>query len=176
MESQNLESVMDVMCCMVDAEKTVSAFYQACAERFTENEVFWKELAREESVHAEMLCRIMRTVKRRPEQFQIGNVSPLSVVSSFILRVNDDLHKVHNHQLDEDGAIFRAFHMESVLIEERYMEAVQTENKAYLRVLNQLRSAEVEHKTKIAKRMKQHKSYESPEAACATHDQNSEPE
>ncbi len=162
MGSEELHSVMQVMSVMIDAEKTVSAFYQACAEQFTENEAFWKELAHEESVHAEMLSRIIRTVKKRPEEFQVGAFSPLNVVSSFILGVKKDLHKLRNHHLDEDGAIFKAFHIESVFIEERYMEAVITENKKYMSVLNQLRSAEVEHKTKIAKRMKRHKSYEAP--------------
>ncbi len=163
MSSEELQSVMDIMMRMIEAENAVSDFYQACAEEFCQNECFWKELADEESVHAEMLSRITTTVKKRPEEFHIGKVSPLSVISSFILGLKADTHKLHSGLLDDDGAIYRAFHIESVFIEEKFMHAVVTENKKYLGVLNQLQAAEVEHKSKIAKRMKRHKSYEAPE-------------
>jgi hypothetical protein len=52
MVSEDLASVLDVMALMIDAEKIVSHPYQACAERFRENEELWKELVREELVHA----------------------------------------------------------------------------------------------------------------------------
>jgi rubrerythrin len=160
MVSENLESVMDVMGLMIDAEKTVSDFYQACAGRFCENEDLWKELVREELGHAEMLSRILRTVKKRPEEFRMGNVAGLKVVNTFIQGVRGDLQKVLSGQLDEEAAIFKAFHIESTFIEQKYTEAIATENEKYLNVLNQLRAGSSDHKAKIAKRMKRHKSYE----------------
>jgi rubrerythrin len=160
MVSENLESVMDVMRLMIDSEKTVSEFYQACSEQFCQDEAFWKELAHEESVHAEMLSRIVRTVQKKPQEFQLGNASSIPEVNSFIEGVKGDLHRVRGGQMDEDAAIFKAFHIESTFIEQKYADAVATENQKYLGVLNELRSESGDHKAKIAKRMKGHKSYD----------------
>jgi rubrerythrin len=160
MVSENLESVMDVMRLMIDAEKTMSDLYQECAERFPGSEDLWKGLVHEELVHAEMLSRIMQTVKKRPEEFQIGNIASLPVVNSFIQGVKNDLQKLRVGQLDEDAAIFKAFHIESMFIEQKYTDAIATENEKYLNVLNQLRVETGDHKAKIAKRMKRHKSYQ----------------
>jgi rubrerythrin len=159
MPLETLESVMDVMRLMIDAEKTVSDFYHACSERFCQDEDFWKELEHEETVHAEMLSRIVRTVQKKPEEFQLGKASSIPVVNSFIEGVKGDLHRVRGGQMDEDAAIFKAFHIESTFIEQKYAEAIATENRKYLRVLNELRSESGDHKAKIAKRMKGHKSY-----------------
>jgi hypothetical protein len=64
MVSENLESVMDVMGLMIDAEKTVSDFYQACTERFRVNEDLWKELVREDLVQTDRFgLRIIEGVR-----------------------------------------------------------------------------------------------------------------
>lgn len=94
MVSENLESVMGVMRLMIEAEKTVSDFYHACSERSFEDEVFWKKLEHEGTVHEEMLSSVVRTVQKKTEEFRIGKASSIPMVSSFIKGVEGDLHKV----------------------------------------------------------------------------------
>ncbi len=162
MVSKNLESVMEVMHLLIGVERAVSDFYQACSKRFPQNQDFWKQLEHEETVHAEMLSLMLRRVSENPQEFQVGNVASITGINSFVERLQEDLQKVQSGQLDEDAAIFKAFHIESTFIEQKYTEAVRTQNEKYLSVLNQLRAETDVHKAKIAKRMKSHKSYESP--------------
>lgn len=45
--------------------------------------------------------------------------------------------------MDEDAAIFKAFHIESMFIQQKYTDAVAAESKKYLSVPNQLRAETV---------------------------------
>ena len=159
MSSADLETLMNLMRTMIEAENTVSEFYRACSEKFSESEQFWLDLANEESTHADMLSIIANTVKRRPEEFQMGKSMPRAAVKSFINRVSDALAKLRAGHMSEDGAISVAFHIESTFIEQKYTEAISTQNEKYLATLEKLQAAEEQHKLRIAHRMKSHKTY-----------------
>ena len=106
-----------------------------------------------------MLSIIANTVKKKPEEFQSGKSMPRAAVKSFINRVNGAMAKLRADQMSEDGAISVAFHIESTFIEQKYTEVISTQNKKYLATLAKLQAAETEHKTRIAHRMKSHKTY-----------------
>jgi rubrerythrin len=164
MPSTDLNSLMALMRTMIEAETTVSEFYRACSGKFCENEKFWTDLANEESMHAEMLSRIVNTIKKTPQEFQVGKTLPIATVKSFVQRIRSDLNRLQEGRLNEEGAIAAAFHIESTFIEQKYVEVIETQNQKYLDVLTQLQAAEVNHKSRIAQRMKGHKSHRlSPE-------------
>ena len=101
MSDQGLEDVIKLMKIMVEAETTCADFYQACSESFINDKEFWLRLAKEESQHAAILGTLSDLVTRKPQEFEIGKLSPLSALRTFISRVQSDHQKLHRGVLSE---------------------------------------------------------------------------
>lgn len=154
MSDQSLQDAIDVMKLMEEAENTCASFYQTCSEMFAHDKDFWTQLAREEFHHAGVLVKLSELVRRKPQEFQVGKLSPLSALRSFISRVQLDHEKLHSGSLSEKGALMAAYLIESTVVEHKYMEVIQTQNSGYLTALEKLMKAEVNHKARIQARMK----------------------
>jgi hypothetical protein len=154
MSDQSLQDVIEAMKLMVEAETTCADFYQACSEAFCDDKDFWVQLAKEESHHATVLVKLSDLVTRKPQEFEVGKLSPLSALRTFICRVQSDHQKLHKGMLSEKGALMAAYLIESTVVEHRYMEVITTQNSSYLTALGNLMKAEVNHKARIQTRMK----------------------
>lgn len=154
MSDQSLEDVIEVMKLMVEAETTCADFYQACSETFDHDKDFWVRLAKEEFHHASVLEKLSELVTRKPQEFEVGKISPLSALRTFISRVQSDHQKLYRGVLSERDAMMAAYHIESTVVEHKYMEVIKTENSKYLTALEHLMKAEVNHKARIQERVK----------------------
>jgi hypothetical protein len=154
MADQSLENAIEVMKLMVEAETTCADFYQACSEVFYHDKAFWDQLAKEEAHHARVLVKLSELVTRKPQEFEVGKLSPLSALRSFISRVQSDHQNLDRGVLSEKGALMAAYLIESTVVEHKYMEVIKTQNSGYLTALENLIKAEVNHKERIQTRMK----------------------
>ncbi len=154
MSAESLQDAIDVMNLMVEAETACADFYQACSEAFSHEKDFWEQLAREEFRHAGVLVKLSDLVARKPQEFEVGKLSPLSALRSFISRVQSDHQKLHRGVLAEKDALMAAYLIESTVVEQKYTEAITTQNGKYLEALEKLTKAEVNHKARIKEKMK----------------------
>jgi len=152
MSDQSLKDVIEVMKLMVEAETTCADFYQACSEAFCDDKDFWVQLAKEESHHATVLVKLSDLVTRKPQEFEVGKLSPLSALRTFISRVQSDHQKLHRGVLSQRDALMAAYHIESTVVEHKYTEVIKTQNSGYLTALENLMKAEVNHKARIQER------------------------
>jgi len=157
MTDHSLQDAVEVMNLMVEAEKTCAAFYQACSEAFSHDKDFWTQLAKEEVHHAGVLVKLSDVVSRKPQEFEVGKLSPLTALRGFISRVQSDHQKLHGGSLSEDGALMAAYHIESTVVEQKYTEVIRTQNSNYLAALEKLTKAEINHKARIQEKMKARK-------------------
>jgi hypothetical protein len=157
MTDHPLQDAIDVMNLMVEAERTCADFYQACSEAFSHEKDFWEQLAKEEFHHAGVLVKLSDLVNRKPHEFEVGKLSPLSAMRGFISRVRSDHQKLHGGSLSEDGALMAAYLIESTVVEQKYTEVIRTQNSSYLTALEKLTKAEVNHKARIQEKMKARK-------------------
>jgi hypothetical protein len=146
MADQSLDNAIEVMKLMVEAETTCADFYQACSEVFYHDKDFWDQLVKEESHHAGVLVKLSELVTRKPQELEVGKLSPLSALRSFISRVQSDHQNLDRGVLSEKGALMAAYLIESTVVEHKYMEVIKTQNRGYLTALKNLMKAEVNHK------------------------------
>ena len=154
MTDHPLQDAIDVMNLMVEVERTCADFYQACSEAFSHDKDFWEQLAREEFHHAAVLVKLSDLVSRKPQEFEVGKLSPLSALRAFISRVQSDHQKLLRGVLAEKDALMAAYLIESTVVEQKYTEAITTRNDKFLEALEKLTKAEVNHKARIQERVK----------------------
>jgi rubrerythrin len=157
MSGKTLDDVLQAMDLMVEAETLVCTFYKYCAEAFFDEHDFWNRLAQEEENHSKVLRKLYEIIRRNPEEFAVGKVSPRSALLGFMSRVSEDTEKLRSGRLNARDALSVAYHIESTVIEHKYTEVIVTENEKYLTALSNLMHAEVKHKDRIVKRMKEAK-------------------
>ncbi len=101
MPEMNLRDVVDAINIMVESEKAVATFYQGCADLFAHDRAFWTELAEDEFKHARVLQKLAQIIERKPQEFRVGKVSPLSALRAFVSRVHSDSEKLNPGDLEK---------------------------------------------------------------------------
>lgn len=157
MSDQDLQSVIVVLQVMRQAEAAVAEFYAICSESFPLSKEFWGRLAREEAGHATVIDNLLRIIFEHPEEFEVGDSSPLEALQAFVSRVNENLAKVRTGQIKEGDALLMAYLIENTFVEGKYTEAVKTKNISYAKTLEKMASAEVAHKDIVVRKMKEQK-------------------
>jgi hypothetical protein len=155
MSEQNLDDVLRAMDLMAEAETLVCQFYRCCSEAFCDDRDFWNRLAQEEEHHSKVLRKLYEIIQRKPQEFAVGKVSPRAALHTFMGRVASDTEKLRSGRLTRKDALTTAYHIESTVIENKYTEIIVTKNEKYLASLDNLMKAEVNHKDRIVKRMKE---------------------
>jgi hypothetical protein len=138
---------------MIEAEKTVAEFYRVCSERFAQHATFWGSLAREELAHAQVITRLIELVNIHPGQFMPGATVPLETITSFISRIKSNIKTLEQIDLPEEKALLIAYQIENTFIELKYAEVVNTENKQYKALLDQVITDTLKHKERVVERI-----------------------
>jgi len=142
---------------MVEAEKTAGDFYKDCAERFEDDSDFWMSLANDEFLHAEVLAKLSKMIRRKPHEFQPGNLPDHSELENFISLMRSHRDKLEKGTWAIVDALMAASDIEATVIEANYTEILKTGNPAYLEALDNLSKATVGHKGKIKKKIEAYK-------------------
>lgn len=138
---------------MIEAEKTVAEFYRVCSERFAQNANFWGSLALEELAHAQVITRLIELVNIHQDQFTPGKSVPLETITSFISRIKSNIKTLEQIDLPEEKALLIAYQIENTFIELKYAEVVNTENKQYKALLDQVITDTLKHKERVVERI-----------------------
>ena len=153
MHETAVNEVREALNLMIEAEHAIEKFYSACAACFPENRQFWQGLGKEESAHAALLMGMVQALRKKPEAFSIGKLSPLTAIQTAVGRVYASLAKLNAGSLTEKNALLFAYEFESTTLEREYWEVIQTTNPDLRAAFLKLREAGGDHRDQIRNQM-----------------------
>ncbi len=131
MTSSALDSTLETLELMAQAEETVQRLYAICAVLWKEDEDFWRGLSGEERRHAKHIRSMMAILTEYPGRFQPGRPFNAVVLKTFIAGIEQDIESVKQAGVPELKALRLALEIEHAFIEAKFTEIVQTEDKGY---------------------------------------------
>jgi rubrerythrin len=142
---------------MIDIEKSLSSFYEKCAELFPQDAEFWSDLSKDEQHHANVLKTLAKATLKRARHFEVGKSFGSGSLVTFLNQVRANLARLDCDPLKERDALMIAYHMEGTLVEQKYAEVLKTDKPEYVNVLEKILDETRMHKKKLVARMKLHK-------------------
>jgi hypothetical protein len=143
-----LDHILEAMELMAQAESTVERLYETCASLWKADGDFWQGLALEEKIHSEHIRSMISILTGNPGNFQPGRPFSAIALKTFISGVERDIESVKQFTVPELKALNIARDIEQALIEARFTEVVQSEDKSF-RAL----AAEIVRDTAIHRRL-----------------------
>jgi rubrerythrin len=131
MTSPALDHTLEAMDLMARAESTVEHLYETCAGLWKADGDFWQGLAEEEKHHSEHIRSMMSILSSNPGHFQSGRPFSSIALKTFISGIERDIESVKQFTVPELKALHIARDIEQALIEARFTELVQTEDKSF---------------------------------------------
>jgi len=131
MTSPGLDRTLETLELMAQAEEAVQHLYATCAVLWKEDEEFWRRLAGEERRHAKHIRSMIAILTDNPSRFQAGRPFSAIALKTFISGIKRDIESVKQFPVPELKALRLALDIEQALIEARFTEIVQTEDKGF---------------------------------------------
>jgi hypothetical protein len=152
MTSPALDRTLETLELMAQAEETVQRLYATCAVLWKEDEEFWRDLAGEERHHAKHIRSMIAILTGNPGRFQSGRPFSAIALKTFISGIERDIESVKQSTVPELKALHLALDIEQALIEARFTEIVQTEDRGY-----QYLAEEIVQETAVHRRLVENK-------------------
>ena len=140
---------------MAQAESTVERLYVACAGLWKEDENFWQGLALEEKHHSEHIRSMISILTGNPGNFQPGRPFSAIALKTFISGVERDIESVKQFAVPELKALHLARDIEQALIECRFTEVVQTDDKSFRALADEDHGGHGHHRRQVEKKIAQ---------------------
>jgi hypothetical protein len=158
MLEQEIQGIVRLFEVMAEVEKGIGYFYADCAETFGSESELWTKLSHEEFLHADVLIKLSEMIIRKPDQFEVGQLLPMSAVRTILSRIHGDQQKLSSGSLTIYGALLIAYHFERTIIELDYLDIVKANNPRHIRALENLVQATTKHRDRIKKKLDQYSS------------------
>jgi len=153
MTSPALDRTLEAMELMARAESAVERLYETCGALWKEDEVFWQGLAAEEKHHSEHLRSMISILTRNPGNFQPGRPFSSMALQTFISGVERDIESVKQFTVPAVKALHIARDLEQALIEARFTEVVQTEDKSFRALADEIVRETAIHRRLVEKKI-----------------------
>ena len=153
MTPSGMQSVVDTLLLVEQAEKRVGEFYRACAEAWPQDVEFWLGLAEEEDRHAGCIPRMLEILSARPQLFQPGRPFNAAVLKTFISGVEGNIAELRRGSGQEARALYIAQDIEGALIEQKFAEIVRTDDADFRASVNAIVADTLAHKGRLAARI-----------------------
>jgi rubrerythrin len=155
MTSPALDRTLEAMELMSRAESAVGRLYETCAARWKEDVEFWQGLAAEEKHHSEHIRSMISILTGNPGNFQPGRPFSSVALQTFISGVERDIESVKQFTVPEMKALHIARDIEQALIEARFTEVVQTEDKRFRALADEVTRDTAIHRRLVEKKITQ---------------------
>ena len=153
MISPALEQTLETLELMARAEETVQRLYATCAVLWKEDEEFWKGLSGEERRHAKHIRSMMAILSANPDRFQPGRPFSAVALKTFISGIDLDIESVKQAGVPEMKALRLALDIEQAVIEAKFTEIVQTEDKGYQTLAVEIAQDTVAHRRLVEQKI-----------------------
>jgi rubrerythrin len=155
MTSPALDHTVEAMELMAQAESAVERFYEACASLWKDEKDFWQGLALEEKHHAEHLRSMRSILTGNPGNFQHGRPFTTIALKTFISGIERSIENVKHFTVTELKAMHLARDIEQALIEARFTEIVQTEDRGFRALADEIVRDTAVHRRLVEKKIAQ---------------------
>ena len=109
----------------IEHEESMSRLYKCYSELFPEVEL-WKQLESEEKNHAKLIHPIIRKVCDETINFS-GELESCDRIKKSIIRLNEEIIKVKNTDIDLDYALRTAIEIEESMVELDFFRSMDTD-------------------------------------------------
>lgn len=155
MTSPALDRTLEAMELMARAESAVERLYETCAALWKEDVEFWQGLAAEEKHHSEHIRSMIAILTGSPGNFQPGRPFSSVALQTFISGVERDIESVKQFTVPEMKALHIARDIEQALIECRFTEVVQTDDKRFRALADEVTRDTAIHRRLVEKKIMQ---------------------
>jgi hypothetical protein len=153
MTSPALDRTLEAMELMARAESAVERLYETCAGLWKEDGDFWQGLAMEEKHHSEHIRSMISILTGNPGNFQPGRPFSSVALQTFISGVERDIESVKQFTVPAVKALHIARDLEQALIEARFTEVVQTEDKRFRALADEIVRDTAIHRRLVEKKI-----------------------
>jgi rubrerythrin len=155
MTSPILNRTVEALELMAQAESTVERLYETCAAQWKEDKDFWQGLALEEKHHSEHIRSMISILTDNPGNFLPGRPFSAIALKTFISGIERDIESVMQFAMPELNALRLARDIEQALIEGRFTEVVQTEDKSFRALVDKIMLDTATHRWQVEKKIAQ---------------------
>jgi hypothetical protein len=146
MQTPVLDSTLETLELMARAEEAVQRLYATCAVVWKEDEEFWRGLAGEERRHAKHIRSMISIVTANPGRFQPGRPFSAPALMTFISGIEQDIDSVKQVNVPASKALRLALDIEQAIIEAKFTEIVQTEDRGFRFLADEIVQDTVAHR------------------------------
>lgn len=138
----------EIVALMLQHEKAVAALYEACAERFPDEEEFFRTLAAEEIGHADVISKLSSLSNLSGLELYEARFKtrPLEVSLDY---VNEATEKIKADKATLVGALAIAASIENSIIESKYHELFIGLSPQFISLLEKMHRDTLAHNRKI---------------------------
>ncbi len=150
MTSHGIPNLAQVMNEMHELELSLAALYQACSEKFPEDQNFWLAIKRQEELHAEYIGKMMELIRLYPNEFRSGRPFNSVAIRNIKASVVNYTAQAKAGALERARALFIAKDIENSVLEANYQDIVSTDNVEYREIMERIKKDTLSHKNLFA--------------------------
>jgi len=153
MITADIEKIIKVLETMNQYELTLSDFYKQCAAIWTEDQVFWRNLAHAEAEHSENIQKIMEIISKKQERFELGRPFNPIALNTAMTGLKDNTRRLTSGAFSFEKTLIMARDIEQSILESHYTEIVKTADLEYQTLMKGILSQTYEHKKIIQEKI-----------------------
>lgn len=142
----SVEQIAAVFEAMKSLELALAGCYAACAAQWPQEEVFWKGLATQEQSHASCIAEAGELLKTFPGDFTAYRNFTISAVQTVTHGVQARTDEIRKGAISLNQALFIARDFENSLLEQKYLDMIQSKNLRYTTLMNLVAAQTIEHR------------------------------
>jgi hypothetical protein len=153
MSIADVDRITKVLDAMIQYEINLSCLYESCAEVWTENGGFWRNLRQAEIGHSENIKKMMEILAKKPERFEMGRPFNLMALNTAMTGVTDNIKRVSEKGVSLEKMLILARDIEQSILESHYGEIVKTDDVEYMTLMKNILSQTYDHRMMIQKKI-----------------------
>lgn len=149
MKSKQKEQLYDLFKLLFESELTLSKFYGMCGKNWPDNEEFWRQLAKDESNHAQNLIRIEEIISVQAGKIDQGESFDPEKAKQFLDTVKHGLKYLQDKAISQEDALAVALQLENEAAEVNYTRIIVTNDPEINKILMEMDEETARHRQMV---------------------------
>lgn len=142
---------------MRDLEQAAADFYFFCSNADQADPIFWDKIRLDEMKHAEYLDRIIRLVESMPATFKPGLTFGETTIRDGYDLIQRGIARAESGKMSAAELLAFAHDIEQLIVEKNYMQAVESNNETFNKLIKEIVADTMEHRAWIDLKIKKMK-------------------
>lgn len=153
MDKKELKNILVIFEELVEFKKAILDYYEACADYYKEDKVFWSSFIEEERYRIQDIKTMASLIAERPGKFEPGEPFKLDLTKIFLLYAKNAVRKVRNGELTKREALATGLNIELSASGPKFNEIIRTADLEYLGIARDVSSNIVIHRSRLNKKI-----------------------